>query len=144
MYIFFWPLLFLPVLEIIGFFTIGAGLGLGLTFLWLFGTTWLGFHLLRSRGKSAWARAEKAQESDVFARQDLFDGICIFIASLLLIFPGFISDFLAVPFLAAPLRHWLFDTLRKNPDGPVRKFTKRAAAARPTVIEGEYKRMDDE
>lgn len=144
MYIFFWPLLFLPVVEIIGFFTIGAGLGLGLSLLWLFSTAWFGFHLLKSRGKSAWARAEKAQESEVFARQDLFDGICIFIASLLLIFPGFISDFIAVPFLAGPMRHWLFDALRKNPDGAVRKFTRRAAATRTITIEGEYKRMDDE
>lgn len=144
MYIFFWPIIFLPILEIIGFVTIGAELGAGLTLLWLFAAGWFGFHLLQSRGRSAWARAQKAREDDIFAVRDLFDGIAIFIASLLLIFPGFISDFLAVPFLLAPLRNWLFDTLGKNPDGPVRQFTKRAKArTRSTTIEGEYRKIDE-
>lgn len=153
MYIFFWPFLFLPIIEIIGFVTIGAKLGAGMTLLWLFAAGWGGFYLLQSRGKSAWVRAQKAQEDDIFAMRDLFDGIAILIASLLLIFPGFISDFLAVPFLLAPLRNWIFDTLGKNPNGAVRTFTKRTVdksmvakattAKSPTVIDAEYKEIDD-
>lgn len=144
MYLFFWPFLFLPIIEIIGFVTIGAELGAGWTLLWIFGAGWLGVYLLQSRGQSAWARAAKAQENDLFAMQDLFDGVCIFIASLLLIFPGFISDFLAVPFVLAPMRHWLFDKIRKDPNHAVRKYTKNTIYRRETIIEGEYKKLDGE
>ena len=38
----------------------------------------------------------------------MFDGFCIIIGALLLIFPGFISDFLALPLLIPPVRHWIF------------------------------------
>ena len=144
MYIFFWPFLFLPVIEIIGFVTIGAKLGAGWTLVWIFGAGWLGMYLLQSRGRSAWIRAAKAQENDLFAMQDLFDGVCIFIASLLLIFPGFISDFLAVPFILAPMRHWLFNILRKNPNHVVRKYTQNTIYRRETIIEGEFKKLDDQ
>ncbi len=143
MYIFLWPILFLPILEIIGFVTIGAELGAGTTLLWVFGAGWFGFYLLQSRGKSAWARAQKAREDDIFAVRDLFDGIAIYIAGILLIFPGFISDFLAVPFLLSPLRNWLFDTLQKNPDSAVRKFTKRTVDKPAATIEGEYTKIDE-
>lgn len=147
MYILLWPILLLPVLEIVGFVTIGADLGVGMTLLWLFGTGWLGFYLLQSRGRSAWERAAKAQQDDIFARRDLFDGIAIFIASLLLIFPGFISDFLAVPFLLAPLRNKIFDLIGKNPQSPFRKSASetvlRTARRTTTIIEGEFTKIDD-
>jgi UPF0716 protein FxsA len=108
-------LLFLPVLEVIGFFAVVAHIGFLLSMLWLFGSTMLGMYLLRTGGLTALRRA-KEKSDDVFQLEDAFDSLCTLIAALLLIFPGFISDFIAVPFLLAPFRHWLFGRAKTDPD----------------------------
>ncbi|MEZ0226932.1 MAG: FxsA family protein [Alphaproteobacteria bacterium] len=152
MYIFFAPLLFLPLIEIIGFVSIGSRIGVLATLLWLGCSTMLGFHLLTTGGLGAWSRA-RDKNSDAFVMQDAFNSLCALIAAILLIFPGFISDFIAVPFLLAPFRHWLFgrsksedsfmrrgysswtSTSKTGPDGKSRTSE--------TIIEGEFRRVDD-
>jgi UPF0716 family protein affecting phage T7 exclusion len=150
MYKFFIFLLFLPLLEVIGFFAVVARIGFLPSMLWLFCSTVLGMYLLRTGGLTALRRAREKSD-DVFQLEDAFDSLCTLIAALLLIFPGFISDFIAVPFLLAPFRHWLFGRAKSDPDSFMRteyqRWTQReprgAGAATPTVIEGEFKRMDD-
>ena len=143
-------LLFLPLVEIAGFITIGGEIGFLASMAWLIGATWLGFGLLHHRGRTALTRAQRGDTDEVFVVQDMFDGFCILIASVLLIFPGFISDFIAVPFLIAPLRHYVFERIRNNPQHPARRFAhnmqgKSRAAQKPApdIIEGEYKTLDE-
>ena len=143
----FTPLLLLPLFEIFGFVVIGGEIGFGLTVIWLIAAGWLGFSILRQRGRTTFERAAKAQGDEIFAVDDLFDGICYVIASLLLIFPGFISDFIAIAFLLAPFRRFINRIIRANPTGYAgqamrqgQKFTAQKAAH--TVIEGEYKVID--
>lgn len=150
MYKFFMFLLFLPVLEVIGFFAVVAHIGFLSSMLWLFCSTTLGMYLLQTGGFSTLRRA-KDNGDDVFQLEDAFDSLCTLIAALLLIFPGFISDFIAVPFLLAPFRHWLFGRAKSDPDSFMRAGYQRWSGAgkrgnspaTPTVIEGEFKRMDD-
>ncbi len=147
MYIFFMPLLLLPLIEIIGFLTIGVHIGLLWTLAWLCGSTTLGFYLLRAAGSGALRRARMGGE-DVFQLEDAFDSLCLVIAALLLIFPGFISDFIAVPFMLAPFRHWLWGRAKNNPDGFMRRsyrqWTYTAKDGKThTVIDGEYTQVDE-
>lgn len=152
MYIFFAPFLFLPLIEIIGFVSIGSRIGVFATLLWLTCSTMLGFHLLRTGGLGAWTRARN-RNNDAFMIQDAFDSLCALIAAILLIFPGFISDFIAVPFLLAPFRHWLFGR-SKAEDSFMRKGysswtrtsktgTDGKTTTSETIIEGEFRRVDD-
>ena len=149
MYIFFMPLLFLPLIEIIGFLTIGAHIGFIWSLIWLTGSTMLGFYLLRTGGSVAWRRA-RTKDDDLFAIQDAFDSLCVLIAALLLIFPGFISDFIAVPFLLAPVRHWLFGRAKSDPDSFMRRGYRSWSETKPrgtptqTTIEGEYRKIDEQ
>lgn len=149
MYIFFLPILFLPLFEIMGFVVIGGEIGLGFTLLWLLCSTGLGLWLLQGRGAETLAQVKKQQEVETpfFAIREVFDTLCLFLAGVLLIFPGFISDFLAVPLLIAPLRHFFFRRLRDNPDGFIRRtFTQQGPGrtrhgghyTETTIIEGEY------
>ncbi|HYD18291.1 MAG TPA: FxsA family protein [Patescibacteria group bacterium] len=154
MYRFLGPLKYLPLLELIGLFAIGGRVGFFGSLVWLAGATMLGFHLLKNGGFSA--LSEKTDR--FFAAQEGFDKLCVLIAALLLIFPGFISDFLAIPFLLAPARHYLFRQSQKDPNGFMHQFTRDSAEFRewtykktatgdrpePPVIEGEFRRMDDE
>jgi UPF0716 protein FxsA len=152
MYIFFAPLLFLPLIEIIGFVSIGARIGFFGSLLWLGCSTMLGFHLLSTGGLGAWARA-RDRSDDTFMIQDAFDSLCALIAAVLLIFPGFISDFIAVPFLLAPFRHWLFGRSKAKDSFMRRSYSSWTSTRKTdadgnstsseTIIEGEFRRVDD-
>jgi UPF0716 protein FxsA len=143
MYIFFMPLLFLPLIEVIGFLTIGAGIGLFWTFVWLCASTTLGFYLLRIGGSGALRRARQPDD-EVFLLEEAFDRLCLLIAALLLIFPGFISDFIAIPFLLAPFRHWLFGRVKNDPENIMRRGYQRwTQGPTQTTIDGEFRRVDE-
>jgi len=115
------PILLLPLFEIIGLIVIGGNIGLFDSLLWLTGSAFLGFYLLKRQGLGALLRAKKADPDAVFTTADLFNQVAVVIAGLLLVFPGFISDFLAVPFLIAPLRHWVFRRMKDQPDHFIRR-----------------------
>lgn len=155
MYMFLSPLAFLPLIEIIGLFVIGGEIGFLWSVIWLVGATMLGFRLLRMS-----VLVPLPEEEDgFFAAREAFDSLCLMIAGLLLIFPGFVSDFFAVPFILSPFRHWLFGRA-KDKDSFMRRFTKQSrgfrqwtyahtrrngeSERRETVIEGEFRRVDDE
>lgn len=151
------PLSLLPLIELIGFFVIGGKIGFFASLLWLILATMLGFWLLMHGGLIALQRG--AQDEDgLFKAQDAFDSLCILIAALLLIVPGFISDFIAIPFILAPFRHWLFGRSRDK-DSFMRRFTQQSRGFREwtytktgegkpapgsnTTIEGDFRRVDD-
>jgi UPF0716 protein FxsA len=140
----FLPLLFLPFLEIAGFVVIGGQIGLAATFLWLVASTLLGFYVLQAYGAGAWTRARSGSGGDAFTAYDLFDGLCWLIAGILLVFPGFISDFLSIPFIIAPCRHWLFRRMKDNPGVFVRTHTRSNPDKTTTIIDGEFRRTDTE
>lgn len=150
MQIFFAPLLFLPLIEIIGLVTIGGRIGLFGTLVWLVAASFAGLRLLRTGGPGALARARAGGE-EMFTARDGFDTLCYLVAGILLLFPGFISDFIAIPFLIAPVRRLLFGQARDNPDNVLRRnYRNWTEAARPahkpgetTVIEGEFRRIDE-
>lgn len=142
----------LPIIEIIGFITIGGDIGLLWSLLWLLTAGIVGAHLLK---KGSLPARPIARGDDRAVMQAMFDNLCLLGAGLLLIFPGFISDFLALPLALAPLRHWLFQHLIRDSDVLFRNFaadgsyfTYRArrdgrAEKSETVIEGEFHRLDD-
>ncbi|MBI1214736.1 MAG: hypothetical protein GC185_02830 [Alphaproteobacteria bacterium] len=148
----------MPLIEIIGFVVIGGKIGLGWTMLWLLADTMLGVKLLKMAGSGAWLRPRPGEDDDLFQVEDAFDSLCLMIAGLLLLFPGFISDFIALPFLLSPVRHWLFGRSKANPDSFMRRFTRdtegfrtwtysrthseRHARGRHETIDAEFRRID--
>lgn len=148
------PLTLLPLAELLGFIFIGGEIGFFATLLWLFFASAAGFYLLTVGGSMALSRAASADDAEVFAAEGVFASLCMLIAALLLIFPGFISDFIAVPLLIPPLRQWLFKRTQTSPDHVIRRsYRSFSQMRRPggaasdtkttTVIEGEYRRVDD-
>jgi len=148
------PLTLLPLAELLGFIFIGGEIGFFATLLWLFFASAAGFYLLTVGGSMALSRAASADDAEVFAAEGVFASLCMLIAALLLIFPGFISDFIAVPLLIPSLRQWLFKRTQTSPDHVIRRsyrsFSQRrrtegtaSGAKTTTVIEGEYRRVDD-
>ncbi|MEZ0261215.1 MAG: FxsA family protein [Alphaproteobacteria bacterium] len=147
------PLTLLPLAELLGFIFIGGSIGFFATLLWLFFAASAGFYLLTMGGSMALSRAAASDDAEVFGGESIFASLCMLIAALLLIFPGFISDFIAVPLLVPSLRQWLFTRTQKSPDHVLRRsyrswshMRRTDSAGSPpktTVIEGEYLRVDD-
>lgn len=145
---FFTLLIFLPLIEIAGFIVIGGEIGLGASILWLIGAGMLGSYILRRQG-GVWSRVQTA-DNDLFVIEGMFDAVSLLLAGILLVFPGFVSDIVALPLLAPQIRHLIFKRLQKNPNGFVRRHAKFSSASRhggqeareSTVIEAEYTEID--
>ncbi len=148
MNIFFTLLIFLPLIEIVGFIVIGGEIGLGASLLWLIGAGMLGTYILRGQG-SIWSRVQTADD-DLFVIEGMFDAVSLLLAGILLVFPGFISDLIALPLLAPHIRQLLFKRLQKNPNGFIRRHARFSGQSRhggqspreSTVIEAEYTEID--
>lgn len=106
--------IFLPLLEIAGFIIIGGKIGIGLSLLWVIADFIIGYLLLCSIGARTLRKSQQSAQTDAYPFEEMFDGFCIIAGALLLIFPGFISDFLALPLLIPPVRHWLFVWLKNK------------------------------
>jgi len=138
----------LPLLEIAGFIIIGGELGAGLSILWVIADIFVGVYLLTVMGKNTIKQAHQSVADDIYPLKELFDAICILFGAVLLIFPGFVSDTLALLFLVPWLRQGIFMFLKWQNESVLEEFTKKGEGFAghyyeqkseiPQVIEGEF------
>ena len=112
--------------------------------------------LLSTMGGKTLRKAKESVQTDIYPFEEMFDGFCIIIGALLLIFPGFISDFLALPLLVPPVRHWIFvflkykhaavfDDLNKRSRGfTYWYYEERGSDGSIKTIEGDFKSTDED
>ncbi|HXV32352.1 MAG TPA: FxsA family protein [Sinorhizobium sp.] len=102
----------LPLAEIAGFIVVGRELGLAVTLLLVLLSAVAGVVLLRIQGVSVLRRVEEATRTGTDPGLDVVGGALIFIAAILLIIPGFVSDAIGLLFLLPPVRRALAAFLR--------------------------------
>ena len=103
-------LICIPIIEIICFIFVGERIGLSSTIAIIILSTIVGATLLRFQGLSVLSRVQSGLRLNVFPVEAVFDGLCIFIAGILLITPGFITDIIGTLVFLPPSR-LLFKTL---------------------------------
>jgi UPF0716 protein FxsA len=119
-----------PVLEAIGIFWVASAIG-GWVLLWLLLAAIAGIMLIRIE-RVAWsARLLFSVQSGAHPLESLFTSSRILLAGGLLVFPGFISDVIALVLLLIP------GTWAKRKLDPMRP-------ANDDVLEGEFKRESDD
>ncbi len=106
--------LLLPAAEVI----------VGMKFAKAFGGWWvlaglaagvvLGSLLIRLRGQAFFRKAMAAMQRQEMPAEELVGGIAWYVAGALLIFPGFISDVLAVLVLLPPVRRRVLERFRRQ------------------------------
>lgn len=107
------PLLLLPVLELWLMIEIGGEVGALAVIGWLVAMIFVGINLLRYLGASSMLRAAQGMRSGAaMPGQSLAEGLFKAIGAVLLIIPGFITDFIAllcfIPWLRRLLlKRWL-------------------------------------
>ena len=79
----------IPIIEIAGFITVGSWIGLWWTLGTVLLTAIVGTALVRSQSTSVLARINEQLAAGEMPARALFDGLCLLVAALLLLTPGF-------------------------------------------------------
>lgn len=99
-------LLFLifPAVELYVLVKVGARIGALNTVLWVFASAALGIWAVRAQGRSAMVKVRSELAEGRIPQNPFLESLLLFFAGVLLILPGFISDFVGLLLLLPPLR----------------------------------------
>jgi len=137
----------IPLTELYFLIKVGAEIGaLPTIFLTVF-TALLGGYMVRRQGFSTLMRVREMMNRGEMPALEVMEGAVLLICGVLLLLPGFITDLVGFIFLIPPVRRWLLvaglqsgGILRPPPGGA----SPRGPARPPDVIEGEFKREEDD
>ena len=148
----------LPLLELAVLIKTGQRVGFWATFAMVVAAGLLGAFIVSRGSLGVLRRATQALEQGRPPVADTLDGAFLLMAGILLITPGFITDFIALLLLISPLRHALarWTVLRAIQRGGLAesfsadgKASGQAAGPSPSgegkgpVIEGEFERLSE-
>ena len=145
-----------PVIEIYFFILVGGLIGVFPTLLFIVVTAVIGTKLLKAQGTITLQRAQMMMQQGQAPTEPLLEGILIIASGFLLVTPGFFTDSLGFLFLfPIPRRfiaRWFSDRIQVQMMGDIPeqeahfRHHKRKSSKphQPVIIEGEYKREDDD
>ncbi|MCU6712442.1 FxsA family protein [Paenibacillus sp. J5C_2022] len=113
-------LLVVPVIELWGILQVGDWLGGWTTFFIVVAMSAAGAYFLRLEGRKVWLEAQRQLAQGQMPGRSIIDGICVLIGGLLLLTPGFFTDFIGIvlllpvtrPILRGIILQWLERKLR--------------------------------
>lgn len=112
-----------PVAEIYVLVTVGSSIGAFPTVALVILTALAGAHLARMQGLSTMMRIRENLDQGFMPAEELLDGVLIFLAGMVLLTPGFLTDITGLLILLPATRNlfkkWLrkkFDEWRQNPN----------------------------
>ncbi len=125
-----------PIVEIAVFIQAGEILGLWPTLAGVVLTAAIGAALLRRQGLATLKRAQESMNAGRPPVAELFDGLCLAIAGLLLLTPGFVTDAVGFLLFVPPFRSFILG-------GLVRRLSvSMHGGGGATIIDGEYYEVD--
>jgi UPF0716 protein FxsA len=93
-----------PILELFVLIQIGQAIGILPTIALLILDSVLGAMLMRSQGRTAWMRFNRALAEGRVPGREVIDGALVIFGGALLLTPGFLSDILGLILLLPPTR----------------------------------------
>ena len=111
-------LLALAGLELLVIVRVAGGIGVLPTLVLLVGIGVLGMMLVRRQGLATIARVQASLQAGRLPVADVFEGVCILVAGLLLALPGLLSDAAGVALLLPPFRRLLYKALARRLGDP--------------------------
>lgn len=104
----------LPLAEIAGFVIVGREIGLAMTLLLVLLSATAGVVLLRVQGFAVIRRVQEATRTGSDPGREVLGGALMFVAALLLMVPGFISDIFGLLLFVPPVRQAIASYLRSR------------------------------
>ena len=112
-----------PVAEIYVLVTVGGAIGVLPTIILVLLTALAGAHLARLQGLSVMMRIRENLAQGFMPAEELLDGLLIFLAGMVLLTPGFLTDIagllILLPVTRNMFKRWLrkkFDEWRQSPN----------------------------
>jgi UPF0716 protein FxsA len=146
-----WFLLLFPFVELWTLIELGAATGPLLAVAWVILGVFLGMAMIRRQGLSMLRQMQQDSESGLITPRFLGDDLAVVTSGLLLMFPGLVTDVMALVVLIGPLRRGLLKIAparttmhvhmsargQRRPDSPGQ------SADENITIEGDFDRLDD-
>lgn len=136
-------LLVVPIVEIALFIKIGGLIGVWPTIAIVIATALAGAALLRRQGLATLRSARASLAENRFPIDEVFDGLCLAVAGVLLLTPGFFTDvvglLLFVPPVRAALRRRLAAYVATRAEVEIHAAGAAADRQAGPVIDGEYR-----
>lgn len=140
----FWLLLAAPLVELWFIIRVGSELGAIMTILLLVSAGMAGMALLRQQSINTLLRVDQRLQTGELPATEILEGFALTLAAVLLLIPGFITDFLALPLLLPPVRHWLAKRfLRSGYYTQHYRAQTYSSSSNSDIIDGEWRREDD-
>lgn len=151
-----------PLIEIYLLIEIGGMIGAPATVFLVVFTAVLGALLLRHQGFYTLQNVQQQMARGEMPAMAMLEGVCLVIGGVLLLTPGFITDSVGFLLLITPTRRYLIRKLipgisvfsaqssssEESPDSQQQPthhdVKKQASKHKPTIIDGEYHREDDD
>jgi UPF0716 protein FxsA len=142
--VFFWLLLLfftVPLVEIYVLIEVGGVIGAWPTIALVVLTAVIGAALIRAQGLATISRVQQELERGELPAVSIIEGALLLVAGALLLTPGFVTDTIGFLILVPPLRRRAVEAF------VARRLVVtggRDGTGGPRVIEGEFRREDDE
>ncbi len=106
--------LLVPLVEIYVLIKVGSVLGAGYTIILVIFTAIVGAYLARSEGAQAMLRVRANMDQGIMPGDDILDALLILVAGLVLLTPGFVTDFFGLLLLFKPSRRVIRKFVREK------------------------------
>ena len=103
----FFLFIFIPIIEIVIFITVGSNIGIINTISIILITALVGIFLVRKQGINLLFNAQKNLSQGIMPAEEIKGGIFLLISGLLLITPGFFTDFIGFSFFLKPVQNFI-------------------------------------
>jgi UPF0716 protein FxsA len=132
-----------PLAEIAVLIQVGGVIGVLPTLALIVLTAIAGTWMLRHQGFSVLRRAQLQLEQGVMPVAEVFEGLCLVVAGVLLLTPGFITDLAGALLLVPQLRALIYRRVADHLEHQVvRASTAPGATREPPILDVEFEEID--
>jgi len=139
--------IFVPIGEIALFMQVGDIIGFWPTLGLIILTAFIGTALLRWQGLSTLEKARQNLNDNILPVDELFTGICLLIAGVLLLLPGFLTDGIGLLLFVPGFRRFLKTLLARHIETITPAAPHSSGTGNPDrshmVIDGEFEDITD-
>ena len=104
--------IFIPIIEIAIFITVGSNIGIVNTIAIIFLTAVIGIYFVRRQGLTLLFNAQRNMTQGIMPTEEIKGGIFLLISGLLLITPGFFTDCVGFLMFLKPVQNFISQKAR--------------------------------
>lgn len=113
--------IFVPIIEITIFISIGSKIGILNTIAIIFLTAIIGIYFVRRQGLNLLFSAQRNMSQGIFPKDEVKGGIFLLVSGLLLITPGFFTDIVGFMVFFKPVQNFLTQAAKRFFTSRIRK-----------------------